>query len=148
MCNQVITVTDIKHKHQLHFVNLPFLLQHVYYEPIYPASFDQIPHHASKMSGGMQQLVFSMLIQVFISGSVYLHMTGHKNYFNFSGCCRCSRYIFVTHKLSLSLFCVQITQQLVTRLKYKEKCHHTRMYSAESGSNWTRHRFRTCSWWS
>lgn len=80
MRNQVITDTYIKYKHQQHFVNSPFLLQHVDYEPVDPASFGQIPHHASKMSGGMQQLIFSMLFQVFISSSVYLHMTGHKNF--------------------------------------------------------------------
>lgn len=51
-------------------------LQHVHYEPIYPASFDQIPGHASKVSGGAQQPVFSMLFQVLISNCMDLN-TSH-----------------------------------------------------------------------
>lgn len=74
------------YKPQLHHINSPFLLQHVHYEPVYPTSSDQIPHHASKMPGGVEQLIFAMLVQVFISEGMYLKMTRHKN--NFSGCCR------------------------------------------------------------
>lgn len=73
MCNQVIIVTDIKQTHQPHFVNSPLLLQHVYYQPVDPTTFDQVPHHASKMSGGLQELIFSVFLQVFVGGSVYLH---------------------------------------------------------------------------
>lgn len=88
--------------------NSPFLLQHVHYQSIHPPSFDQIPHHASKMSGGVEKLIFPMLIQVFISGCVYLKMTGHKikSYF-------CSHSLLVTRKFSQSLFSLQIIQHLV-----------------------------------
>lgn len=115
MYNQVVIVTVIKHKHQPPLVNSPFLLQHVYYEPVYPTSFDQIPHHASKMSGGMQQLIFSMLIQVFISGSMYLHDRAQKQFellwmLQMYKSSSYFWYIFVTHKLSPSLFSVQIIQ--------------------------------------
>lgn len=78
MCNQVIIVTDTKQKHQPRFANSPLLLQHVYDEPVDPTTFDQVPHHASKMPGGMQQLVFSVLLQVLVGGSVYLRDRAQK----------------------------------------------------------------------
>lgn len=77
-----------------HHRNSPFPLQHVHYEPVYPTGSDQIPHHASKVPGGVEQLIFAMLVQVFIRDGMYLKMTRDKNKFN-CGCCRCTNPIFV-----------------------------------------------------
>lgn len=58
--------TELKMNSQLSF-------QHVHNEPVYPASFDQVPGQASEMPGGAQQIIFVMFLQVLISGSVYLY---------------------------------------------------------------------------
>lgn len=76
-----------------HHRNSPFPLQHVHYEPVYPPSPGQVPHHASKVPGGVEQLILAMLVQVLICESMYLKMTRHKNNFN-SGRCRCTNAVY------------------------------------------------------
>lgn len=49
-------------------------LQHVHYQPINPAGVHQVPGHAPEVSGGPEQMVFTLLLQVFICGCVDLGM--------------------------------------------------------------------------
>lgn len=54
--------------------NSQLSLHHVHYKAIHSASIDQVPGHASKVSGGVQQLIFPVLVHIFIGGYMYLNM--------------------------------------------------------------------------
>lgn len=75
-----------------HHRNSPFPLQHVHYQPVYPPSSEQVPHHASKVPGGVEQLIFAVLVQVFVRDGMYLEMTQEQ-----IQRCRCTNPLFILY---------------------------------------------------
>lgn len=130
--------TELKMNSQLSF-------QHVHNEPVYPASFDQVPGQASEMPGGAQQIIFVMFLQVLISGSVYLYTKRRVRF--------ATLHLLI---LSMNLYLPKETDTqklLLLDIKIciktiRSSLLFTLMYSDESGSNWTKQRFNTCSCWS
>ena len=116
-------------------------LQHVDYESVHPAHGDQVPGQAPKVPRGAQKIIFAMLLQVLVGRRVSLHREGFMMF----------RIIvlFLWIRVFVFLHCVKIgcvCNWYMQSIYMNKELPLTLMYSEESGSNWTRHRFNTSSW--
>lgn len=72
-CHLWATQMSSFHRFKTPQTNLQLSLHHVQNQPVHPASFEQVPRHASKVPGGAQEIVFAVFVQVFIGSCMYLH---------------------------------------------------------------------------